>query len=83
MGDTSYNHGTVGSDFVNCLVVAVVDTVSAFHTFDVVDGELLFLFHNGAVGAFGLACAALDAALSDDICHRTTSDYLTSPLRST
>ena len=83
MGDTSYNHGTVGSDFVNCLVVAVVDTVSAFHTLDVVDGKLLLLFHNGAVGAFGLAGTAFDAALGDHICHNATSAYFTSPLRST
>ena len=71
------------SDLVNCLVIAVVDTVTAFYTLDVVDGELLLLFQNGTVGALGLAGTTLDAALSDDICHRTTSDYLTSPLRST
>ena len=48
---------------VNGLVVAVVDAVAAFDALDVVDGELLLLFHDGAVGAFGLAGAALDAAV--------------------
>ena len=72
-----------GSDLVNGLVVAIVDAVAAFDALDVVDGELLLLFHDGAVGALGFAGAALDAALGDHICHDATSAYLTSPLRST
>ena len=71
------------SDFVNGLVVAIVDAVAAFDALDVVDGELLLFFQDGAVGAFGLAGAALYAAVSDHICHNAASSYLTSPLRST
>ena len=71
------------SDFVNCLVVAVVDAVAALHTLDVVDSELLLLFHDGAVGAFGLAGTALDAAFGDHICHSAFLPYFTSSLRST
>ena len=72
-----------GSDLVNGLVVAIVDAVAAFDALDVVDGELLLFFQNGAIGAFGLAGAALYAAVSDHICHNAASSYLTSPLRST
>ena len=57
------------SDLVNCLVIAVVHAVAAFDALDVVDGELLLLFHDGAVGALGFAGAALDAAIGDHICH--------------
>ena len=71
------------SDLVNGLVVAIVDAVAALHALDVVDGELLLLFQNGAIGAFGLAGTALYAAIRNHICHNVTSDYLTSPLRST
>ena len=42
-----------GSDLVNGLVVAIVDAVAALNALDVIDGELLLFFHNGAVGAFG------------------------------
>ena len=68
---------------IDSLVVAVVDAVAAFDALDVVDGELLLLFQNGAIGAFGLAGTALYAAIRNHICHNVTSDYLTSPLRST
>ena len=71
------------SNLVNGLVVAIVDAVAAFNALDVVDGELLLFFQDGAVGAFGLAGAALYAAVSDHICHNAASSYLTSPLRST
>ena len=68
---------------VDGLVVAVIDAVAALYALDVVDGELLLFLDNGAVGALGFAGTALDAALGDHICHIATSDYLTSPLRST
>ena len=71
------------SDFVNCLIVAVIDAVAALYTLDVVDGELLLFFYNGTVGTLGLAGTTLDAALGDHICHNVASSYLTSPLRST
>ena len=70
-------------NFVNGLVVAVIDTVAAFNALDIVDGELLLFLHDGSDGALGFAGTALDAALGDDVCHGNTSDYLTSPLRST
>ena len=70
-------------NFINGLVVAIVDAVAAFYTLDVVDGELLLLFDDRAVGALGFASTAFDTAISNDICHSATSAYLTSPLRST
>lgn len=70
-------------DFVDGFVIAVVDAVAAFYTLDVVDSKLLLFFDDGAVGALGLTGATFDAAFSDDVSHSATSDYLTSPLRST
>ena len=73
----------VRSDFVDGLVIAVIDAVTAFNALDVVDGELLLFFHNGTVGALGFTGTALNAAFGDHICHNATSVYFTSPLRST
>ena len=61
------------SDFINGLVIAIVDTVAALDALNVIDGELLLLFHDGAVGALGFAGAALDAAIGDHICHTLAS----------
>ena len=69
--------------FVNGLIIAIVHAVAAFYTLDVVNGELLLLFYDGAVGALRLAGTAFDTTLGNDICHSATSDYFTSPLRST
>ena len=55
----------MGSDFVNCLVVAVVDAVAAFDALGVIDGEFLCFFHNGTVGALRLAGTAFDATLGN------------------
>ena len=62
---------------------AIDHAVAAFYTLDVVDGELLFFLYDGTVGALGFTGAALDTAFGDDVSHGITSDYLTSPLRST
>ena len=70
-------------NFVDGLVIAVIDAVAAFYALDVVDGELLLFFYDCAVGALGFAGTAFDATLGNDICHSTTSAYFTSPLRST